>query len=1110
MVEIIELIENAKDFENLGMSRILKNIDAEVNDHATERNPINETPVMADSSETGLSAENCSIEEEDVNSEESRHSHSSKDIFADAKGDVEINGRRIVDLTFVFQQLREQCGKHNSSCECSFSSLRLEKYVDRGLRTQLFFKCDDCDYSSSVWTDRDDPCRMGINEGAVCGTITAGTGFQAMEEMLATMAIPSMSHVTYRKYRNILYPKFVKCSEEEMQSAAAEEQEIAIKEGHVINGIPYITVVADGYWAKRSYRGGKYDALSGTALIIGMETAKVLHVGVRNKYCAVCAKAAQLMKEPSDHECYKNWGRDQSSTAMEADIIVEGFKESVEKRNLIYKTLVADGDASTFQSIRDANPYAEYGVIVNKFECNNHLFRNFCRKIRESASSKMTSHPDKNVMGKGKFQSYVEASALRMRTLITEIRDERKKDSIPDAQKSAKLQKDIFVVFNHVFGDHSQCSQLPIKCEPNKDEINLMPQLHKSGAYTAVFNAVSTFSCHAESLLEDVTNNIAESANAVVNKLNSGKRINHCARNSFQMRSYGGIVQHNTQELVSRVHLSAGMEVPAAVSKMEDRRKHQVSINRGLQSVSKRRQWRGTDKDYGPSAKKPDMAKDAYTVCVERHFDKLNEHQKRRAEIERDTVEQSNCEFWHQLRTEIITASKFGPICRMLESTSCSKMVTSIRYPKVLDTAALQFGLDNEQNAIQALQVKLRKPIAACGLFIDAEIPYIGASPDGLIDDDGIVEVKCPHSAKDMPPEAAIQQIPHLKSIFDKRNNELMNKNHVYYYQVQGQLHVTNRKYCIFGLWTTVGIKYVKVLKDDEFWTSKMEPFLTRFYLQCLLPEIIDSRRNRSMPIREPEYVVLAKAQLTLKKDTKSKRTCENTIEDYSQTTGDSIGIDHEDAGVNVAKKPCTDANWMTINVDDEIEPLEQERGVLEVIRQNISTQEVVQDILPITNLLNDTSIDLFQTIVHENSDFTFHPTSYFAYHTFIRPCTTSKDMHIIGGNHTRHWCCVYYDGSTVMIYDSLGRIEYHLLHEEEKRYLRKRFPHLHIDDIVFQPVTRQPDPYSCGVYAAAFATTIALGGDPAQEVYSSDVQKMRAHLLSIITTRQLTAFPMK
>ena len=166
-----------------------------------------------------------------------------------------------------------------------------------------------------------------------------------------------------------------------MQIAAAEERKTAISKGHTIAGIPCIKA----------------------AMIFGAETKKVLYVGVRNKYCDACAKAEQLNRETKEHKCYKNWGRDQSSTVMESNIISEGFKQSVETHGLIYKTLIADGDASTFQCIRDANPYAEYQVTVNKIECSNHLFRYLCKKIREAAKSKMTSHPDTNVIGKGKF-----------------------------------------------------------------------------------------------------------------------------------------------------------------------------------------------------------------------------------------------------------------------------------------------------------------------------------------------------------------------------------------------------------------------------------------------------------------------------------------------------------------------------------------------------------------------------------------------------------------------------------------------------------------------------------------------------------------------------------
>ena len=70
-----------------------------------------------------------------------------------------------------------------------------------------------------------------------------------------------------------------------MEEAAAEEKRLAIEAGDIINGNPFITVIADGSWLKRSYRSGRFDSLAGAGIIVGARTGKVIHVGVRNKSC---------------------------------------------------------------------------------------------------------------------------------------------------------------------------------------------------------------------------------------------------------------------------------------------------------------------------------------------------------------------------------------------------------------------------------------------------------------------------------------------------------------------------------------------------------------------------------------------------------------------------------------------------------------------------------------------------------------------------------------------------------------------------------------------------------------------------------------------------------
>lgn len=83
------------------------------------------------------------------------------------------------------------------------------------------------------------------------------------------------------------------------------------------------------------------------------------------------------------------------------------------------------------------------------------------------------------------------------------------------------------------------------------------------------------------------------------------------------------------------------------------------------------------------------------------------------------------------------------------------------------------------------------------------------------------------------------------------RKNGEFNENHNWYYQVQGQLHVTGFEFCYFAVWTYTGIKIEKIDRNDTFWQNKMESKLVDFYMKYLLPEIVDSRYERSMEIRD-------------------------------------------------------------------------------------------------------------------------------------------------------------------------------------------------------------------------------------------------------------------
>lgn len=52
-------------------------------------------------------------------------------------------------------------------------------------------------------------------------------------------------------------------------------------------------------------------------------------------------------------------------------------------------------------------------------------------------------------------------------------------------------------------------------------------------------------------------------------------------------------------------------------------------------------------------------------------------------------------------------------------------------------------------------------------------------------------------------------------------------------------------------------IKIELIEEDKEFW-REIENKLKMFYFDCLLPELIDSRLDRQMEIKEPDYIMQA------------------------------------------------------------------------------------------------------------------------------------------------------------------------------------------------------------------------------------------------------------
>ena len=155
--------------------------------------------------------------------------------------------------------------------------------------------------------------------------MATGGGHSSFEEVLATLCVPSLTRQMLTEIEQLLGTLFEQLLLELMVKTGREEKQIAEQNKNYYEGVPAIKVVIDGGWRKRSHKHF-YNANFGVNVIFGAATKKLLFIGIRNKYCAICFIAQKHSLPPPQHMCFKNWSG--SSTAMEAGIIVAGFRQS--------------------------------------------------------------------------------------------------------------------------------------------------------------------------------------------------------------------------------------------------------------------------------------------------------------------------------------------------------------------------------------------------------------------------------------------------------------------------------------------------------------------------------------------------------------------------------------------------------------------------------------------------------------------------------------------------------------------------------------------------------------------------------------------------------------
>jgi len=205
--------------------------------------------------------------------------------------------------------------------------------------------------------------------------------------------------------------------------------------------------------------------------------------------------------------------------------------------------------------------------------------------------------------------------------------------------------------------------------------------------------------------------------------------------------------------------------------------------------------------------------------------------------IEKSTKLQSESKDWFMYRSGRITASRAKDICSVKSYDSNISLLKTICYPltKPFKNAATEWSKIHEVDGRNAYIEKLKNDhinfsFTNSGLVINPICPYLGASPDGIINCDccgkGCLEIKCPYSLTE---DNRIGSMTYGK----------LNKNHQYYYQVQTQLLMCGVTYGDFVVWSMYEDCYVERIQIDYEMCDEIVAKSKWFFYEAILPELL-------------------------------------------------------------------------------------------------------------------------------------------------------------------------------------------------------------------------------------------------------------------------------
>jgi len=172
--------------------------------------------------------------------------------------------------------------------------------------------------------------------------------------------------------------------------------------------------------------------------------------------------------------------------------------------------------------------------------------------------------------------------------------------------------------------------------------------------------------------------------------------------------------------------------------------------------------------------------------------------------------------------------------CKIKEKIFDEKQTKSMRRGSMMESIARKFYEDKTKNIVCEVGLGIRKALS----------PYIGGSPDGLVGDDGLIEIKNPDF---MYQKVALQQRYRTLGI------ESENFDHIWpshYAQMQGNMAIFGRKWCDYIVYVSSDDCIIERIPfDDIYWSNFLLPHLNKFVETFLIPRIEKFNIDVNFPV---------------------------------------------------------------------------------------------------------------------------------------------------------------------------------------------------------------------------------------------------------------------